>query len=133
MKNNIADFCGGFSDQKETAAEIKRVYEKYGYVMDPHTAVGSAVYQGFQKDSGSTLPVVIASTASPYKFARSVLTAIDPKYGDMDDFDLFDHLSELSGVKIPDAIEEIRTAPVLHDIVIHKEEMEEQVKKFLGI
>ena len=76
---------------------------------------------------------MLASTASPYKFTRSVLTAIDPKYDAMEDFALVDELSRLSGVKVPEAIEEIRTAPVLHKTVCETGEMKETVKKFLGI
>ena len=76
---------------------------------------------------------MIASTASPYKFTRSVLTAIDPAYEAYGDFELADKLSELSGTKIPKAIEEIRTAPVIHDHVVDACDMPEIVKQFLEI
>ena len=85
-------------------------------------------------ESGDQTKTVIASTASPYKFTRSVMDAIDAeKYKGMGDFELVDALSELSGVKVPQAIEEIRTAPVLHDTVCEVEEMPQVVKKFLGV
>ena len=74
---------------------------------------------------------VIASTASPFKFTRSVMEAIDEKYAAMDDFALVDELSRLANVKVPNAIEEIRTAPVLHDRICDKEEMKAVVKEFL--
>ncbi|CDA69762.1 threonine synthase [Clostridium sp. CAG:510] len=74
---------------------------------------------------------MIASTASPFKFTRSVMEAIDEKYAAMDDFALVDELSKLANVKVPNAIEEIRTAPVLHDRVCDKEEMKAVVKEFL--
>lgn len=76
---------------------------------------------------------MIASTASPYKFARSVMSAIDPAYAKLDDFALIDELSRISGVKVPQAVEEIRNAPVLHTKVIETEEMKQTVKEFLGI
>ena len=76
---------------------------------------------------------VIASTASPYKFTRSVMNAIDSKYDSMSDFELVDELSKLSNVAVPKAIEEIRTAPVLHDTVCEVDEMSASVKKILGI
>ena len=78
-------------------------------------------------------PTVIASTASPYKFTRSVMNAIDEAYDKQTDFELVDELNRLSGVKVPQAIEDIRTAPVRHNTVCDKEEMLDTVKKFLGV
>ena len=74
---------------------------------------------------------MIASTASPYKFTRSVMTAIDAKYDSKPDFELVDELEKLSKVKVPQAIEEIRTAPVLHKTVCEVEEMEQVVREWL--
>ena len=76
---------------------------------------------------------MIASTASPFKFTRSVMDAIDKKYDAMTDFELVDELNKLSGVKVPQAIEDIRQAEVRHDIVCDKEDMLAEVKKFLNI
>lgn len=76
---------------------------------------------------------MIASTASPYKFTRSVMEAVSDRYEDLDDFALADALSKLSGVKVPKAVEEIRTAPILHDLVVDAPEMPATVKKILGI
>ncbi len=131
MREAIKDFCGGFATQAETSNEIRNVYEKSGYVIDTHTAVASHVYRSYRENTGDQTPAVIASTASPYKFARSVMEAIDPKYGEMDDFALIDELSRISGVAVPSAIEEIRTAPVLHDKVIAVDEMKASVRTFL--
>ena len=133
MKSELSDFVGGYADEKETAEEIKALYDKTGYIIDTHTAVASYVYRQYKEESGDENKTVIASTASPYKFTRSVLTAIDPKYDAMEDFALVDELSRLSGVKVPEAIEEIRTAPVLHKTVCETAEMKDTVKKFLGI
>ena len=92
------------------------------------------MYKKYVRETGdAAAKTIIASTASPYKFSRSVLTAIDKKYESMDDFALADELSALSGTKIPPAIEEIRTAPVLHRTVVRTDEMEQAVKGFLGI
>lgn len=76
---------------------------------------------------------MIASTASPYKFTRSVMNAIDEKYDAMTDFQLINELSKISGVKIPQAIEDIRTAPVLHNRVCEVEAMPDVVKEILKI
>ncbi len=133
MKANLTDFVGGYTDEAKTAATIKAVYDKEGYIMDTHTAVAAGVYKDYVAKTGDQTPTVIASTASPYKFTRSVMNAIDTKYDSMGDFELVDELSKLSGVKVPNAIEEIRTAPVLHDIVCESEKMQETVEKILKL
>ena len=133
MKTELADFYGNYASEEETAQTIHDLYDKTGYVIDTHTAVASCVYKKYKKDTGDTKTAVIASTASPYKFTRSVMNAIDSKYDHMEDFELVDKLSEISGTAVPRAIEEIRTAPVLHDHVCEKSEMKQTVMNFLGI
>ena len=133
MKEQMKDFIGGWASEEKTASEIKRVYEKTGYVMDTHTAVASAVYHDYKEKTGDQTKTVIASTASPYKFATSVMTAIDNKYEGMDDFALIDELSKTSGTTIPKAVEEIRTAPVLHDTVCETADMQKTVEEILGL
>lgn len=133
MKEKLAEFYGNYATKAETAATIKRIYETDHYIMDTHTAVAAAVYDKYVTASGDTTPTVIASTASPYKFTRSVMEAIDPKYADHSDFELVDALNELSKVKIPKAIEDIRSASVLHDKVCDKSEMEATVKDILKL
>lgn len=133
MRAKMTDFYGGYASEAETADTIKSLYEKTGYVIDTHTAVASTVLNKYKKETGDTTKTVLASTASPFKFTRSVMNAIDAKYDKMEDFALVDELSKLANVKVPNAIEEIRTAPVLHDTVCDKEEMKSTVMKFLGI
>ena len=133
MKEKLSDFYGNYTSEKETAEVIKKLYEDTGYIIDTHTAVAAAVYNKYKADTNDDTKTVIASTASPYKFTRSVMEAIDPKYAAMGDFELVDKLSELAKVKVPNAIEEIRTAPVLHNTVCEVNEMTDEVKKFLGI
>lgn len=133
MKANLADFVGVYTTEAETAEEIKKTYEETGYVMDTHTAVAAHGYDQYVADTADHTPAVIASTASPYKFTRSVMNAIDPAYDSQTDFELVDELSKISGTTVPNAIEEIRTAPVLHHTVCEKEEMLAEVKKILGI
>ena len=132
MKEKLFCFEGGFATEEETAQTIRRVYEKTGYIMDTHTAVASCVYEKKAADTG--VKTVIASTASPYKFTRSVMDAIDKKaYENMSDFELVDELNRISGVAVPGAIEEIRSAPVLHDTVCDKSEMQKEVERILGL
>lgn len=132
MKGELASFTGGYATEAETSAAIKALYEAEGYIMDTHTAVAKSVFDKYAAKT-DVLPTVIASTASPYKFTRSVMDSIDEKYDSFSDFELVDKLCELSGVKVPEAIEDIRSAPVRHDIVCEKDAMEAEVRKFLGL
>ncbi|MCI5994390.1 MAG: threonine synthase [Blautia sp.] len=133
MKSQLADFYGNYASEDETAEEIKEVYARTGYVLDTHTAVASRVRRKYVAETNDQTKTVIASTASPYKFTRSVMNAIDEKYDSMSDFALVDELNKISGVAVPKAIEEIRTAPVLHDTVVEVDEMKETVRRFLGL
>lgn len=133
MKEQLSDFYGNYASEQETADRIKALYEKTGYVIDTHTAVASAVYEKYKSETKDGTVTVLASTASPFKFTRSVMDAIDPKYDSMSDFELVDELSKIANVKVPNAIEEIRTAPVIHDTVCDKSEMKETVKNILSI
>lgn len=133
MKEQLVDFYGGYATEKETAAQIYKLYEDCGYVIDTHTAVAASVYEKYKQATNDDHKTIIASTASPFKFTRSVMNSIDVKYDEMDDFELVDQLSKIANVDVPAAIEEIRTAPVLHNHVCTKEEMKKVVKDFLCI
>ncbi len=133
MKEKLVDFYGNYATEAETAATIKNIYEDCGYVIDTHTAVAATVFEKYKAETKDEAKTVIASTASPFKFTRSVMNAIDEKYDAMDDFALVDELSKIANVAVPNAIEEIRTAPVVHDHVCDKEEMKAVVKEFLGM
>ena len=133
MRAGLSEFYGNYADEQETAETIKRVYESDGYIMDTHTAVAAAVYEKYKADTKDETPTVIASTASPYKFTRSVMEAIDPAYAEQSDFELVDALHEISKVSVPQAIEDIRSAKVLHDTVCDKSEMEKEVRRILNL
>ena len=134
MKKAMADFYGNYATETETAETIKDLYDKTGYVIDTHTAVAATVFHKYEAETKDTNKTVIASTASPFKFSRSVMDAIAPhKYDEMGDFELIDELSKVANVTVPNAIEEIRTAPVRHKTICEVSEMENTVKGFLGI
>ena len=133
MREQLGDFYGNYASEEETAVRIREMYENTGYVLDTHTAVASAVYRKYVADTKDEAVTLIASTASPFKFTRNVMNAIDSNYNTMSDFELVDELSRIGNVDVPNAITEIRTAPVIHDIVCDKTEMKETVKNFLGV
>ena len=134
MRAQLSDFYGNYAGEAETAETIRALYEKTGYVIDPHTAVASCVYQKYKNDTKDTeTKTVIASTASPFKFTRSVMDAIGGSHAEKTDFELCDELSAAANVAVPRAVEEIREAPVRHDTVCETEEMPTVVKHILGL
>ncbi|MEZ3485756.1 MAG: threonine synthase [Lachnospiraceae bacterium] len=133
MRAKLADFVSGFASEGDTAACIKRIYDKTGYVLDTHTAVAAHVCEQYRRKSGDSRKCVAASTASPFKFARSVLTAIDSKYEAMDDLALLYELQTVSGVDMPGAVREILDAKVLHTLECEAGQMKETVREVLKI
>ena len=133
MQEKLKDFYGNYASEEETAEAIRTLYEKTGYILDTHTAVAASVYGKYKAETKDETKTVIASTASPFKFTRSVMDAIDEKYDSMTDFELVDELSKIANVKVPQAIEDIRSAAVLHKTVCEVDEMPKVVKEFLEI
>lgn len=131
MRSQLSEFYGNYAGENETSSMIRETYQEFGYIMDTHTAVAAAVYKKYREETKDAAKTVIVSTASPYKFTRSVMTAIDEKYDSKADFELVDELAALSGVNVPKAIEDIRTAPVRHTRVCEVNEMQAVVKEFL--
>ncbi len=126
------DFCGYFADDETSLDTLGRVYEKTGYVCDPHTAVAMSAAEAWKKDRKDACPVVVLATASPYKFSRPVLRAIGLD-AEGDEFELLERLQEKTGVPIPKSLAELKTLPERHTGVIEKDEMAsfvlQQVKK----
>ena len=133
MKEKLSDFASGYSDEAETAESIRENYEKTGYVIDTHTAVAAHVCEQYRIRTGDAKKCVIASTASPYKFVKSVMTAIDEKYADADEFELLKVLEETSGVEMPQAIKDILDANILHTLECDADKMKETVKGILQV
>ncbi len=133
MKEGLKDFVGGYATEAETAKAIKRVYDSSNYVIDTHTGVAASVYYDYKAASRDTTKTLIVSTASPYKFGRSVMEALQQGNSTMNDFELVDELSKISNVPLPKAVEEIRTAPVLHTTVCDKSEMQDTVETILNL
>lgn len=119
-------FSAGFADDVMTAGEIRRVFERTGYLMDPHTAVASYVLNEYREKSEDRSPTVIVSTASPYKFSEDVLASLCGKEATdgLDAFACAEELQAKTGVPVPRQIAELRTLPVLHRSVCEKNGME---------
>ena len=102
-----ADFAAGCASDEEVAQEIKAIYQKVGYLCDPHTAVAFKVAREYQAASQSHNPMVVLSTASPYKFPRDVLTALGAE-APQSDFAAMDGLKTLTNVPVPNSLAALR-------------------------
>ncbi|MBQ3904389.1 MAG: threonine synthase, partial [Eubacterium sp.] len=131
MLNSIkADFAAGFASEEQVKATIK----DHGYLFDTHTSVAVRVYEDYVKNESDDIPTVIDSTASPYKFPKSVYTA---KLGitefDGDEFKALEELNAITGVEIPEPIKALKDKPVRFTDVCNKENMSEMVFKLLNL
>lgn len=133
MKKNLLDFLGGHATEEETFQAIRRVQETAGYLLDPHTAVAYSVWEKYRQRTGSKIPVVVVSTASPYKFTKDVMQAVDPKYALGEDFALFAEMEKMTGVPVPVGVRGLASQPVLHKRVCKKAEMQLVVENILGL
>ncbi len=134
MKNMLHDFSAGYATEQQVKEKIRKLYEETGYIVDTHTAVAAHVSDVYKENTGDTRKMVIASTASPFKFVKSVMTAIDEEaYKEQDEFTLVEELRAVSCTDIPKAVKDLNHAPILHTRECDPEFMEEMVKKILNI
>lgn len=133
MRAFMQDFLGDYAEEKEVFATIRTLFEETGYVIDPHTAVAKTVYDRYRKTSGDRTKTVVASTASPFKFAPAVVDALMGDGGNEDVFAVIDELSRVSHVPEPSAVKEVRTAEIRHSTVTDIGNLEETVAGFLHV
>lgn len=133
IKSNISDFYGNFATEEETKETIREVYEKYGYVIDTHTAVAYKVYRKYVDETGDDKETLIASTASPFKFTRSVSDSLGIDIEGKSDFELVYELAQKTGLEIPKSIDHIEDRNILHSTICDKDEMKKTIKKLLNV
>ncbi|MBD5159218.1 MAG: threonine synthase, partial [Ruminococcus sp.] len=127
------EFFAGCCDDTQTKQTIHEIYEKYSYTCDTHTAVAVKVYNDYKAQTGDTTKTVIASTASPYKFSKAVLEAVQNGESDLDEYDMIEKLAELSKMPVPSALADLRNKPERFNDVIDKTEQKKYVLEKLGI
>ncbi len=134
VKDKIKEsFYGGFCDEANTKATIKNLFDEKNYLCDTHTAVAVAVYNDYVDNTGDKTPAVIASTASPYKFSKSVLEAMSSDNLPENEFDMVDMLHSISATKVPAPIAELKGMTARFDNVTDKENMKDVVFNALGV
>ena len=120
-------FWGGFADDRNTVAEIRKRWEQDRYLMDPHTAVGSHVLREYRQKTGDDTPTVIVATASPYKFAADVLNALTGDNAGGDPFAASEALANLTGIPMPEQVGKLRELPVRHTAECDRDKMGQAV------
>ena len=122
LKKLKAEFSCGCCDDAAAAETIGRLWAEEQYLCDPHTAVAWNVAEQFGKTCSDGAPVVVLSTASPYKFPAAVLSALGQKAGE-DEFAVMEELHARTGVPVPKNLAALREKPVRHKDVIGREDM----------
>ena len=125
-------FWAGCCDDKNTLKTISKYFEEYSYLADTHTAVALNVYEQYIEATGDDRPTVIASTASPYKFANSVLSAVSDKKANSE-FETVKLLSKITNTEIPEPLLALENAEVRFKEICEKENMLSAVYGALGI
>lgn len=130
---NLENFKGYFSTEEEVSNSIKEVFNKYNYLMDPHTAVAHNSYKKYKLETGDNTKTVIVSTASPFKFGGKVANSIGISTYNKDNFMINDELARKTGLKIPTNILELKDKEIIHKNNCNKEDMKSMVLKLLKV
>lgn len=125
-------FYGGFCDDQATARAIQRTWQEEKYLCDTHTAVAVEVYRQYVEETSDTMPTVIASTASPYKFVDNVLGALEPLESG-DEFENIARMEALTGAGAPAQLAALKDKPVRFNKTVDKSKAAEYVLEALGI
>lgn len=131
IKSFIKEFYGNFATTEEVYNAIKEVYEKDEYLMDTHTAVAYVVKNKYVEETKDDKPALILSTASPFKFPRSICNALNIDVENIDDFEVLEKLSVQTNNDIPKNLAGLANAKVLHDEVWDKLEMKSSLMSYL--
>ncbi len=129
-----ANFAGGFADDTMSSATIKETYDKFGYVVDTHTAVAVSVHNEYIERTGDTTKTIIASTASPFKFNGAVLGALaeNDEISDLDEFRLLEKLAKDYELRIPASLANLEEKEVRFEMVCDKNQMKAVINEFLN-
>lgn len=131
IKEFLKDFYGNYATIDECYKEINDMYKNEGYLMDTHTAVAKVVHNKYVNETGDNKEVLIASTASPYKFPRSICKAIGLDVDNCTDFEVVKKLNEETKVEVPKNLKDLDKKQVLHDEVWEKEQMRDALLAYL--
>ena len=128
------EFAAGYCDEAAVADTIHKTYTNQNYLCDTHTAVAVKVYRDYVAQTGDDLPTVIDSTASPYKFSKSVLTAVlEGNTPQLDEFDMVEELHRVTGAAVPAPLAALKDKAVRFTQVCDRENMSQMVFQLLNL
>ncbi len=130
LKNTI---YGNFASEEETLSQIKKTFDNYGYLIDPHTAVGMKVYEKYKEESTDRIPAFICATASPYKFNQAVYQAITGDLSHDDEIEISKKLNKISNLPIHRALSELKNMKTHYRKVIKTSQGIEIIEEILKI
>lgn len=130
IRAGFSDFAAGYASQKDVLNAIGEVYREFDYLMDTHTAVAYKVWEDYRERSGDDIPTIIASTASPYKFAEDVCRAIGADF--CEGVSAVRSLHSACGIKIPEPLADLENRRIVHDTTIGREDMKAAVEAVLS-
>ena len=130
-KEFISEFYGNYATKEEVFNDISRLYHEEKYLMDTHTAVAHTVLRKYKKESRDYKSSLIISTASPYKFPRSICSALGIEVENYNDFQVLDILNSYTKIPIPKNLRNLDSQPILHRAVCQKEDMKKELLSFL--
>ncbi|WP_244835254.1 threonine synthase [Clostridium sp. BJN0001] len=131
MEEFIKDFYGDYAIEDEVHESIKEIFNDKNYLIDTHTAVAYSVWKKYVKNTGDDKEALILSTASPFKFPRSICNSLDISVDKLNDFDVLEKLSKDTKNEIPKNLAGLKNAEVLHKTVCEKNEMKKALLEFL--
>ncbi len=126
-------FLGRWANQQETLEEIKEVFDKSNYTLDPHTAVGVRAYKEYAVKKEDEVVTIIDSTANPYKFSKAVLKALKGKVKEEDEFKILEELNQLTKLDIHRGLKNLEDKEILHNRVCNTEKIRDEIKDILKI
>ncbi|MFA6866216.1 MAG: threonine synthase [Clostridia bacterium] len=127
LDHNLSEFLAYYSTEEEVAECLDNIYDDYGYLLDPHTAVAMSVYIKYLNDTADEdTPTIIVSTANPYKFPQDVYKIIAHKEEENAD-KAVSKLHSLTAMEVPTQIKELKTKEILHTLVVPKEDIAKAV------
>lgn len=132
-KDFLNRFYGEYADTQEVYEAIDKMYKEENYLMDTHTGVAYVVYNKYVKETRDNKQCLIASTASPYKFPRSICNAIGLGVDLLNDFEVVKLLNDESEVAIPENLKDLDKQEIIHKEVWNKEDMRGALKSYLGV
>ena len=124
MKKRLDILYGDFASEDDTLKTIKKVYESSDYLIDTHTAVAYEVYEKYKNKTGDHRITIIASTASPFKFPRSINEVLNIGNDSASDFELVNLFSDKLNLKLPKGLEGLEEKEICHKVTCKKDEMD---------